>query len=779
MPASVDSAAGSGDAPSDAPDVQKDPLLEAFEAQHAAVQADPGDFNKLVGLISAADKLGDIAKLREVYDGFFAEYPLCFGYWKKYADAENRYTSPEAAVAVYERGVAAIPYSVDLWGHFASFKQTIGASTEDVQSIFERGLNFVGGDYAGYGLWSKYITFTARQESTKAAAQIYSRALGQPLKDLDKCFNSLKEFVSQHTVDEVVPPEEKAGLEAQAKSKKEAAAAAQQKAAEDAAAAAAKAAQEAAEQAEIAAAASVETPPAPMALDGPSTPGAEPQRSADEVPAAAPQTPPPTASGAPQDATTSAEHAVMPPPESAPSEPQGSDGEQSNAMPGGASADAAAAGAAAAEQAAAEAPAPVDMTVREDDVKEAWLANCQAIYEASKEEVGRRKAFEDAIKRPYFHVKPLDGAQLLAWSRYLDYAEERGDNTITTHLYERCLVACAQYHDFWARYIRFLEPERPDAAKEALRRAQHIHCKAQPELQLLAARFHERHGDPAAARTAYELVVSRLAPGLISAVLAFANFERRQGNKAAACKIYDDAVAAAADKGSSSEKTYAFLVVSYAHFLVQSFKDVDAARSLYASALQQAPGSLSLWEGAIHLEENLDAPGEEKARRALALYARAAGSDTVLSEAEREDFSARAAVAADLHGTAQMVEIAERLHCARFRPTEKLTQPPSSSSRPSSGQKRPADATAAGASPASKQARPADASASAAMSAAYPAASYPPAVPVAPVAGGPAAAPAAAAAPAYYGQTVAYPGYAGYYAPYPQPAYPTYSYPQY
>ncbi len=76
---------------------------------------------------------GDIAKLREVYDAFFAEYPLCFGYWKKYADAENRCTSPEAAVAVYERGVAAIPHSVDLWGHYASFKQTIGASTEDVQ----------------------------------------------------------------------------------------------------------------------------------------------------------------------------------------------------------------------------------------------------------------------------------------------------------------------------------------------------------------------------------------------------------------------------------------------------------------------------------------------------------------------------------------------------------------------------------------------------------------------------------------------------------------------
>ncbi len=76
---------------------------------------------------------GDIAKLREVYDAFFAEYPLCFGYWKKFADAENRHGSPEAALGVYERGVAAIPYSVDLWGHYASFKQTIGASSEDVQ----------------------------------------------------------------------------------------------------------------------------------------------------------------------------------------------------------------------------------------------------------------------------------------------------------------------------------------------------------------------------------------------------------------------------------------------------------------------------------------------------------------------------------------------------------------------------------------------------------------------------------------------------------------------
>ena len=37
--------------------VPKDPLLEAFESQQQSVTADPGDFNKWVSLISAAEKL--------------------------------------------------------------------------------------------------------------------------------------------------------------------------------------------------------------------------------------------------------------------------------------------------------------------------------------------------------------------------------------------------------------------------------------------------------------------------------------------------------------------------------------------------------------------------------------------------------------------------------------------------------------------------------------------------------------------------------------------------
>jgi hypothetical protein len=71
--------------------------------------------------------------------------------------------------------------------------------------------------------------------------------------------------------------------------------------------------------------------------------------------------------------------------------------------------------------------------------KSVWL------WQVTKEELARRKPFQDAIKRPYFHVKPLDASQLSAWSRFLDYVEGRGDDEVTVHLYERCLVACAEY----------------------------------------------------------------------------------------------------------------------------------------------------------------------------------------------------------------------------------------------------------------------------------------------------------------------------------------------
>ena len=75
----------------------------------------------------------DPTRLRETYDGFLATFPLCYGYWQKFADAEARFRGAEEAQGVYERGVIAIPNSIDLWLHYCQFKQSIAAPPDTVR----------------------------------------------------------------------------------------------------------------------------------------------------------------------------------------------------------------------------------------------------------------------------------------------------------------------------------------------------------------------------------------------------------------------------------------------------------------------------------------------------------------------------------------------------------------------------------------------------------------------------------------------------------------------
>ena len=53
------------------------------------------------------------------------------------------------------------------------------------RSVYERGLGFVGSDWAAQSLWKKYAAFEAGVGAPLAAAQVYRRALGRPLRDLD------------------------------------------------------------------------------------------------------------------------------------------------------------------------------------------------------------------------------------------------------------------------------------------------------------------------------------------------------------------------------------------------------------------------------------------------------------------------------------------------------------------------------------------------------------------------------------------------------------------
>lgn len=81
-----------------------------------------------------------------------------------------------------------------------------------------------------------------------------------------------------------------------------------------------------------------------------------------------------------------------------------------------------------------------------EEIKEAWVESRCDLLATASEELNRRRPFEECIKRPYFHTKPLDAVQLQAWSKYLDYMESLQDASAETiTVYERCLVACACY----------------------------------------------------------------------------------------------------------------------------------------------------------------------------------------------------------------------------------------------------------------------------------------------------------------------------------------------
>ncbi|XP_054806483.1 pre-mRNA-processing factor 39-1-like isoform X2 [Prosopis cineraria] len=99
------------------------------------VRANSLDFNAWTSLIEETEKAAEnnILKIRKVYDAFLAEFPLCYGYWKKYADHEARLGSIDKVVEVYERAVQGVTYSVDMWLHYCIFAITTYGDPDTVR----------------------------------------------------------------------------------------------------------------------------------------------------------------------------------------------------------------------------------------------------------------------------------------------------------------------------------------------------------------------------------------------------------------------------------------------------------------------------------------------------------------------------------------------------------------------------------------------------------------------------------------------------------------------
>ncbi|KAF2033751.1 TPR-like protein [Setomelanomma holmii] len=202
-------------------------------------------------------------------------------------------------------------------------------------------------------------------------------------------------------------------------------------------------------------------------------------------------------------------------------------------------------------------------------------------YSKTQQEVQGRWNFEQEIKRPYFHVTELEDSELDNWRKYLDYEEKQGDFQRTCFLYERCLVACALYDEFWLRYARWMFSQgRDEDTRIIYMRASCIFVSiSAPTVRLNWARFEEKLGRTSVARDIYVAILDQ-APGHQETLIALANAERRHEGNDAAIRILEDYI------GQSDNQIGGILVGEQVRILWQCKGALDEARKVFTDKVR-------------------------------------------------------------------------------------------------------------------------------------------------------------------------------------------------
>ncbi|KAI9090990.1 putative mRNA splicing protein [Phlyctochytrium arcticum] len=442
------------------------------------VRKNPEDFPSWELLLKAAEapvlvnpqaaSSPDKTNLRTVYDHFLNKFPLCFGYWKKYADWEFSLEGADKAQEIFERGVVSIHNSVDLWTQYCSFKvQHFGMDESGIRSLFERAADAIGLDFISHTFWDKYIEYEESKQAHGAVISILERIIHIPLHQYARYFEKYSALSVTRPISELITQEEYKQLD-------------------------------------------------------------------DEI-----RNPPPK------------------------------DDDDEDAEPSARKTD---------DQVQAELRQRIHTLKSE-------------IYMRTQEGVHKRWVYESEIKRPYFHVKPLDEAQLSNWRKYLDFEEVEGDTGRIYFLYERCLVTCALYEEFWQRYIRFLlSRQDTDGTRNVFIRATNIFIPpSRPAVRLAYATFEEQEKRIEEARELYTQILAQL-PGHVETAIKLAHFERRQGGLGKAVESLNQNITAAPNAAGKAFLTAHKIKMSYA---VDG--NAESARSDFEQAVTQYSDSRFLW----------------------------------------------------------------------------------------------------------------------------------------------------------------------------------------
>lgn len=222
------------------------------------------------------------------------------------------------------------------------------------------------------------------------------------------------------------------------------------------------------------------------------------------------------------------------------------------------------------------------------------------VFSRTQTETTKRWTYESEIKRPYFHVTELDYQQLTNWRKYLDFEEAEGDYSRCVFLYERCLVTCAFYDEFWFRYARWLlaQDGKQEEVRNVYQRASSLYVPiGKPGIRLQYAYFEEMSDRVDVARDIHQAILD-VMPGHVETVISWANLERRQAGLEAAIQVYKNQI----DSPVVDLFAKAAFVADWAVLLWKISGSVDDARQVFQKNQQWYLQSRHFWMKYLEFE---------------------------------------------------------------------------------------------------------------------------------------------------------------------------------
>ncbi|XP_008283680.1 pre-mRNA-processing factor 39 isoform X2 [Stegastes partitus] len=263
-------------------------------------------------------------------------------------------------------------------------------------------------------------------------------------------------------------------------------------------------------------------------------------------------------------------------------------------------------------------PDPAKRVTEIENMRHKVIEVRQEVFNHNEHEVSKRWAFEEGIKRPYFHVKALEKTQLNNWKEYLDFEIENGTPERVVVLFERCLIACALYEEFWIKYAKYLEGYSTDGVRHVYKKACTIHLPKKPAIHLLWAAFEEQQGNVEEARSILKTLEETVS-GLAMVRLRRVSLERRHGNLEEAEALLREAMESAKNATETS-----FYAVKLARQLMKVQRSLSKARKVLLEAIEKDQTSPKLYLNLLELEYSGDVTQNEA--EILACFDRALNS---------------------------------------------------------------------------------------------------------------------------------------------------------